>query len=85
MYLTKENLTPAAGFVAGGLWMDIKRALLERRPLAPASTVMPSEAAQQFFLRRGYEMALEDLEKLPREINPAFEKPKLSPILDTRD
>lgn len=85
MYLTKENLPAAAGFVAGGLWGDMKRALNDRRPPAPASTAMPSEAAQQFFLRRGFEMALEEIEKLPRELDPAA-TPLIPPaILDTRD
>lgn len=85
MYLAKENLPAAASFVAGGLWLDIKRALLERRPLAPASTATPSEASQQFFLRRGYEMALEELEKLPRELNSATTPAVPAAILDTRD
>jgi hypothetical protein len=85
MFLSKENLKDAAMFTNGGLWADFKRALEARRPPAANAGDVPSTAAHQMFLRRGYEMAIEDIEKLPREIDPAAQ-PAIPPsILDTRD
>lgn len=85
MYLNERNLPDAAAFVVGGLWQDYKRALNERKPAPALSSDVSSTAAQQFFLRRGYEQALEDIEKLTREVAP-LEVPAIPPsLLDTRD
>ncbi len=85
MFLAKENLKDAAMFTNGGLWADFKRALYERRPPAPISSDSPSTAAQQFFLRQGFEKAIEEIEKLPRELDPVATPPFSPAILDTRD
>ncbi len=72
-------------FVTGGLWMDYKKALMARRPVAPASSASPSEAAQQFFLRQGFELAIQAIEQLPREIEPVETPTIPASFSDTRD
>lgn len=68
MYLRKENLEAAASFLNSPLWTDIKRCLLERRPEAPVAADAVHVAAAKGFERKGYELALEDIEKLPFEL-----------------
>lgn len=85
MFLQKENGPEAMKFVTGGLWLDIKKALMARRPPAPGANVPPSEAAQQFFMRQGFEMAIEAIEKLPRDMEPTPESGIPASLLDTAD
>lgn len=86
MYLRNENLEAAASFLNSPLWSDIKRCLLERRPEAPVAIDAVHTAAAKGFERKGFELALEELEKLP------FDKPaeRIDPfhrpaVLNTQD
>ena len=75
MYLRKENLEAASTFLNSPLWSDIKRCLLERRPDAPVAIDAVHVAAAKGFERKGYEMALLDIEKLPFEVTPEVQNP----------
>lgn len=69
MYLRKENIEAAANLINSPLWSDLKRCLMERRPEAPVAIDLTHTAAAKGFERKGFELALEELEKLP------FDKP----------
>ena len=69
MYLLEPNLSPAANFINSPLWADIKRCLAEREPEAPVSNDPIHTAAAKGFERKGFELAIAEIEKLP------FEKP----------
>lgn len=85
MYLEKENMAEAAKFVNGPLWMDYKKALHDRKPAPPTPEETGETAAHRAFLRRGYEMAVEDIEKLCREIKPTDHSAIPDSLLDPRD
>lgn len=86
MYLRKENLEAAASFLNSPLWTDIKRCLLERRPDAPATIDAVHVAAAKGFERRGFEIAMEELEKLPFELPPERNDPFNRPaVTQTED
>ena len=86
MYLRKENTEPAANLLNTPLWADIKKCLLERRPESPDSADAVHVAAAKGFSRKGFELALEELEKLPfdrpvERIDP-FNRPSVLETID---
>lgn len=86
MYLRKDLAEPAAAFLNSQLWQDIKRCLLARRPENPISADQPHVAAAKGFERKGFEAAIDEIEKLPfdapvERIDP-FDRPA---ILETKD
>lgn len=85
-YLQKDNVPAAGSFVSGALWMDLKRALLERRPEAATTSDNPDTAAAKGHQRRGYELCIEAIEAIPFETptenaNP-FERPAVQATED---
>lgn len=87
MYLNPDNLSQATNFVNSPLWQDFKRNLLLRRPPEPEAADAVHTQAAKGFARVGYEAAIDNLEKLAREITPAaptdpFDRPALTEIRD---
>lgn len=86
MFLRQENLEAASEFIAGPVWADLKRCLLDRRPGAPSPEDLPHVAAAKGFQRAAWEAAIAALEKLPYETDSAaadpFDRPAVS---ETRD
>ena len=81
MYLSPSNQKLAADFINGLLWQDIERCLLARRP-ARADTADPTHvAAAKGHVRAGYELALEELRKLPIEEEPKAINPMAIPAV----
>lgn len=87
MYLSPDNLRAAALFVNSPLWADIRHCLLQRRPPEPDATEAIHTQAARGMARAGYETALDNLEKLAREVAPSdpvspFDRPALTEIRD---
>ncbi len=85
-FLQKDNIAPAGAFVSGALWLDFKRALMERRPEAAVTNDTPDTAAAKGHQRRGFELCLEAIEAMPFEVPEtpanAFDRPA---VQDTTD
>lgn len=86
MYLRKENQEPAVNLLNSPLWADIKRCLLERRPEPPVPADAVHTAAAKGFERKGYEQAIQDIEKLPFDLPAEVQSPFNRPaITETED
>lgn len=83
-YLNKELLKPAAEFVNGPVWAEIKRCLLARKPSGANFNDEPHVAAAKGFARDSWDKVIEEIEKLPRDIEDAkpdgiFDRPAIDP------
>jgi hypothetical protein len=86
MYLRRENQEAVLNFLNSPLWTDIKRCLLDRRPEPPIPADAVHTAAAKGFERKGYEMAISDIEKLPFEVPSEVQSPFNRPaIIETQD
>ena len=86
MYLRRENQEAVLNFLNSPLWTDIKRCLLDRRPEPPIPADAVHTAAAKGFERKGYEMAISDIEKLPFEVLSEVQSPFNRPaIIETQD
>lgn len=85
MYLQESNLKPAAEIVVGAVFQDMTRAAMDRRPPEADPEDQPHVAAAKGFTRKGYELALETLRKLPFDPKPAAQPVIPETITDTRD
>jgi len=66
-FIAKDHLAPALAFIRSPLWADMKRAAMQRRPVAADPSQPPHEAAARGFQRDAWERAFDELEKLPFE------------------
>ena len=85
MYLKAENLQAAAAFVNSPLWADFKQALMGRRSPAPEPENEIHTQAAKGMERKGFELAIEWVERLPREIEEKPANPYDRPAMDTKD
>lgn len=58
-------MAAALAFIRSPLWMDMRRAAMNRRPNAADPAQSPHEAAARGFQRDAWEKAFDELEKLP--------------------
>ena len=85
MHLQEKERVAAGEFVAGGLWMAMKNALLQRCPAHSDAGESTETASQRAFERKGYERCLEDIAKVARE-EPPVDTPLIPASLgDPRD
>lgn len=86
MHLKKPNQKPAADFLNGPVWQDIRRCLFERCPPHPDAKDEPHVAAAKGHQRAGAEYIITTIEKLPFEfVEPPpspFERPAVSITAD---
>lgn len=80
-FLQKDNVNPAAVFVGGPLWADIKRCLLQRKPASPLVNDSADIAAAKGHQRTGFEKAIEELEGLPFEVQTQIMNPMDRPAI----
>lgn len=85
-FIAKENLAAALALIRSPLWADLKRAALERRPVAADPSQPPHEAAARGFQRDAWEKAFAEIEKLPfdqpTQQNDPFERPAVKHVAD---
>jgi len=85
-FLQKPNVEPAGSFVSGALWLDMKRALMERRPEAATTNDIPYVAAAKGHQRRGFELCIEAIESMPFEVaetaKSVFDRPAVTETAD---
>jgi hypothetical protein len=86
MYLHKDNLANAAALINSPLWNDIKRCLMDRRPDAAVAHDEVHTAAAKGFERKGFELAIVEIEKLPFDtptvrVDP-FDRPAITSTQD---
>ena len=85
MYLHDASLKPAAEFVSGAAWQDMERAAMERRPPEPEPDDLPHVAAAKAYTRKGFEIALLTLRKLPFDPKPVEAEAPYAHIGDPAD
>lgn len=84
MYLAKTSLKPVSDFINSPAWTDLKRCLQARKQASANVNDDPHTAAHKGFKRDGWDEAVEMIEKLPFEVEPAppqspFQRPALDP------
>lgn len=87
MYLKPAHAQAALELLNSPLWTDIKRCLLDRRPDAPEPGDKLRTMAAKGFERKGFEFAIQQIERLPFENAPAeptapFERPAVTETAD---
>ena len=83
-YLPKEQLEAAQKVTSSEIFRAIERVLQARKPEHPHPSDQMSKQTADAFIRMGYEKALDELRRIPHELE---EKPSDQniPALDTRD
>lgn len=87
MYLNPVHAKAASELLNSPLWADIKRCLMDRRPDAPEPIDKLRTMAAKGFERKGFELAIQEFEKLPYEVPPVgetapFDRPA---VMETAD
>ena len=67
MFIKKDLVSAAQNLLTSGLWIEIERCAIDRKPIGPSPADPVSKQTADAFIRQGYEMALDTIRNLPKQ------------------